>query len=71
MKKFASLIIALCMLLSFNCISYATEEVASGTCGENLTWTLDTDGTLTISGEGEMTDWNYLSNAPWYIYREK
>ena len=25
-----------------------------GTCGDNLTWTLDEDGTLTISGEGEM-----------------
>ena len=40
----------------------------SGTCGENLTWTLE-NGTLTISGTGEMTnyDWNY---APWYSYRE-
>lgn len=24
--------------------------VDSGTCGENLTWTLDEEGTLTISG---------------------
>ncbi len=33
-----------------------------GTCGENLTWTLNTDGLLTISGTGEMKD--YI-NAPW------
>ena len=34
-------------------------ETYSGTCGENLTWTLDTDtGVLTISGTGAMT--NYL-----------
>lgn len=26
----------------------------SGTCGTNLTWTLSTDGTLTISGIGKM-----------------
>lgn len=27
---------------------------ASGTCGENLTWTLDSDGLLTVSGTGTM-----------------
>lgn len=32
------------------------EIVDGGTCGDNLTWTLDEDGTLTISGSGEMTD---------------
>ncbi len=43
--------------------------VASGTCGadgDNLTWTLDDAGTLTVSGEGEMADWNYASYVPWY-----
>ena len=28
--------------------------VDSGTCGENVTWTLDENGVLTISGTGEM-----------------
>lgn len=27
----------------------------SGTCGDNLTWNLDSEGTLTISGTGDMT----------------
>jgi hypothetical protein len=35
-----------------------------GTCGENLTWKLDIEGTLTISGTGEMTDYDYY-DAPW------
>ena len=30
----------------------------SGSCGENVTWTLTADGTLTISGTGAMTDYN-------------
>ena len=34
----------------------------SGTCGENLTWVLD-NGTLTISGIGEMMDYS-LSKSP-------
>lgn len=43
----------------------AAETVASGTCGDNLTWVLDSEGTLTISGEGKMA--NYSSGgAPWY-----
>ena len=39
-------------------------QPASGTCGENLTWTLQ-NGTLTISGTGAMADMIPLS-APWY-----
>ncbi len=37
----------------------------SGTCGENLTWKLE-GTTLTISGSGDMEDYSYESEAPWY-----
>ena len=39
----------------------AAEIVDQGECGgnnSNVTWTLDSDGTLTISGKGKMKDWN-------------
>ena len=39
--------------------------IASGTCGENLTWTLDDAGLLTISGTGDMTNYS-LCEAPWW-----
>lgn len=42
----------------------ALSTVTSGTCGENLTWTLDDAGTLTINGTGEMVDYNY-QGGPW------
>ena len=42
--------------------------VVSGTCGDNLTWTLDDNGTLTISGTGNMTDYSYLN--PWNNYKD-
>ena len=42
------------------------DEPTSGTCGENLTWTLDSNGILTISGSGEMSDYEVLNSAPWY-----
>ena len=41
-----------------------------GTCGENLFWDL-TNGVLTISGSGTMTNYyNYGGKSPWYEYRQ-
>lgn len=42
----------------------------SGTCGANLSWTLE-DGTLTITGTGEMTDFTEMNLAPWYTWRNE
>ncbi len=40
-----------------------SEAATSGTCGENLTWELSGDGkTLTISGSGEMEDYDYYND---------
>ena len=44
----------------------AAEIVASGTCGENLTWELDDEGTLTISGTGNMGNYGGAGHTPWY-----
>lgn len=50
--------------------SKAEAATASGTCGDNLTWTFDeSTGELVISGTGDMHDWSYRSSAPWYSYR--
>ena len=50
--------------------AYATEEIYSGTCGENLTWVLDSDGVLTISGTGKMSDFSE-GQSPWHTKRTK
>ncbi len=58
-----------------NGISYVEREqtdapLASGDCGENITWTLSTDGVLTLTGSGAMTSYSgSKSNVPWYNYR--
>ena len=36
----------------------------NGSCGENLIWALEDDGTLTISGAGDMYDYDQAEN-PW------
>ncbi len=65
-----SLVLAmLCALLTFTPAS-AASITDSGTCGgANLTWELDSDGTLTISGYGSMSDMSgYGRTAPWKDY---
>lgn len=49
--------------------------IASGSCGDNLTWNLTEDGALIIFGSGEMKDYSsnyqngaYRTNAPWGTY---
>ncbi len=42
------------------------QVLASGECGENVTWTLYITGELVISGEGAMTDWDrWTDPTPW------
>ena len=62
-----ALLAAVCGLLSFS--AAAESAAASGICGENLTWTLDAAGTLTVSGTGAMEDYNY-KDAPWHQSRD-
>ena len=60
-KRILSLLLAIIMTISLGVVAFADEAiVASGNCGANddkLTWTLTSNGTLTISGEGEMKDY--------------
>ena len=71
-KRIFSFVLAVLMIASLlPATALAADVVASGTCGaegngSNLTWTLDSEGVLTISGSGDM--YNYGSSdfsAPW------
>ena len=62
-KKILAFGIALCMLFGFAIVP--TYAATSGTCGDNLTWTLDDNGTLTISGSGAMANYSEESFVPW------
>ncbi len=80
MKKIAALLAAFALVFgAFGtiggtkgelCVISASAEEASlptsGKCGENVTWKLDADGTLTVSGTGEMNvsigEWNKIES---------
>ena len=69
-KRILSLLLALALLLTA-LPQYLTPAraavISSGSCGKNLTWTLDDAGTLTISGTGNMENYDNLfsNSAPW------
>jgi hypothetical protein len=59
------------MLFCIFLLPTEAQAATSGTCGDNLTWTLDNKGTLTISGSGAMSNYNLqngapLQHSPWY-----
>ena len=69
-KRLLSFVLAALMIASLlPATALAADIVASGTCGaegdgSNLTWTLDSEGVLTISGSGDMHD--YVYSSPWH-----
>ena len=75
-KRLLSFVLAVLMIASLlPATALAADIVDSGTCGaegdgSNLTWTLDREGVLTISGSGDMYDYG-LSDAPWYGIRSR
>lgn len=67
LKKLSVLFMTVIAIFSLSLtVAYASDIIASGECGENATWTLDSDGLLTISGTGEI----YKSNSPLWRYTE-
>ncbi len=71
-NRILMLLLAACMLLTLLPVGAFAEETEdslldtkTGTCGEGITWTLQ-DGTLTVSGSGEMDN-----GAPWAEYENR
>lgn len=77
MRKAILWMAALCLVALQACKEKenAPAVIGSGTCGaqgDNLTWTLDEKGTLTIKGEGLMEDYpDGGENPSWGIYFKK
>ncbi len=59
------ILLTICLLLGALTPAAWAAETASGTCGDNLTWSLS-GGTLTVSGSGDMAE-----GAPWSEYQDR
>lgn len=88
-KRFVSLLLAISMIFSLMPVSAVTafaegensgavKTVDSGFCGaesdgKNLSWTLDNNGVLTITGMGAMKDYTWDENVrlDWYVSHKK
>ena len=59
---------AVLLLLFISACRYA--KGYSGSCGESVNWSLDTEtGLLEITGSGEMEDYEDSEDTPWYSHR--
>ncbi|MCD8191428.1 MAG: leucine-rich repeat protein [Oscillospiraceae bacterium] len=73
-KQVVSVLLMVCVLVSLSTVALA-DNATSGYCGEvenyeNVTWNYS-NGTLTLSGTGEVARYGIASNVPWnYLYRE-
>ena len=86
LKKIIPLILALSLVLGMipaaALADDSTEVTASGTQGDDITWVLTSDGTLTISGTGDIgfyiygnssnyPQWYYVYYYTWNSYRDE
>lgn len=78
-KRILAMILTVCMFLTTLPASVFADTVvtiASGRCGTDVTWTLTDQGTLTISGSGDMDGYSASNSpiaekAPWSSYGVK
>ena len=68
-KRIASILLAVMMIVTLLPLglmdtAWAATFIGSGKCGDNVTWSLTSDGTLTISGTGDMADFEW-DGTPW------
>lgn len=71
MKRILTLLGTVLLCLTSIILPAKAATIASGTCGDSLTWTLADTGTLIISGTGEMYDFYYDNGVwtnPWMSY---
>ncbi len=74
MKKVLSLLFLVLLVFAVSVTAFgAISGQARGFCGaygDNMEWILSDDGTLTISGYGEMENYTRNVPAPWYNYKD-
>ena len=71
-KRFSACILVLVLLISLlPGVRAEGAVIASGTAGDDITWTLLENGLLELSGTGAMEDFRSYGKAPWYSNRSK
>ena len=62
--------VAILAVLESETEEVSAEVVMMGECGKSCYYALYSDGTLLISGSGDMTNYHSLNSAPWYDNRD-
>jgi len=70
MKKALRISLFLSVMILISAFTFSVSADGSGVCGQDASWVLDSEGMLTISGKGNMTDWQTDTDVPWHLQRE-
>ena len=75
MRKIIIILLTLCIVISYSAIPCSADAnidvIYSGTCGNDLSWSIDSYGRLIISGEGTMEDYSTDNLSPWHPFRSE
>lgn len=70
LNRIFSFLLALVLCVGLFAVVPASAAEHSGSCGKNLSWSF-ADGRLTITGSGDMTDFNQVDMPPWHEFRQE
>ncbi len=79
MKRFQHILTIIAVLTALLCClsvtAFAADTVQSGTLNDSISWTLDSDGVLTVSGQGAIPAFSkpdiYTITTPWFPYKDQ
>ncbi|MBR4863439.1 MAG: leucine-rich repeat domain-containing protein [Oscillospiraceae bacterium] len=69
MKRICAVLVLLAIIISMFAVTPVEAVNASGSCGDNVRWNLDSSGTMRISGIGPMQNLTSTDSVPWYSLR--
>ncbi len=69
-KRLLAVALAVVMILSSMPFVFAADVVHSGQLTDTVSWAIDSDGVLTISGSGSMGKGEYWYDLPWNDYSD-
>lgn len=70
LNRIFSFLLALVLCVGLFAVVPASAAGYSGSCGQNLSWAF-ANGRLTITGSGDMTDFNQVDMPPWHEFRQE
>lgn len=64
--KLKAIVLVCVAIMLVAMLPLGASAATSGSCGDNVTWSIDSNRVLTISGNGPMDDYSFWAFTPWF-----